>query len=307
MNNYFSLLENCCLCPRKCGVDRTKGERGYCNSGAGFEISSICIHKGEEPPISGKNGICNIFFTHCNLQCVFCQNSQISDNISSDSAQISLDDAVKQVTNILDKEINALGFVSPTHFLPQVISIVEAVREAGYNPVTVWNSNAYELPEMINLLDDHIDVFLPDLKYSDEDISSEYSDASDYPSVAEEAIKKMIAMRGPGLICDDNSMAARGMLLRHLVLPSHTRESIEVLRIIAENLSVKIPVSLMSQYHPAHRTGIFPKLSRYVSAAEYKKVHDAMLGFGLSGWIQEYDSPGNYLPDFRKKHPFAKE
>ncbi len=307
MNNYFSLLENCCLCPRKCGVNRIKGERGYCNSGAGFEISSICIHNGEEPPISGENGICNIFFTHCNLQCVFCQNHQISDNSTSEVAQISLDNTVKQIAYILDQGINAIGFVSPTHFLPQVIAIISTVREKGYNPVTVWNSNAYELPEILELPDEHIDIFLPDFKYSDENLSLKYSDAPGYPLIAETAISKMIAMRGPKLICDNNGMAARGMLLRHLVLPSHTKESIEVLRIIAENLSVKVPVSLMSQYHPAHKAGIFQKLNKLVSAAEYKKVYNAMLCFGLSGWVQEYDSPENYMPDFCKKHPFEKE
>lgn len=307
MNRYFSLLENCCLCPRMCGVNRLKGERGYCNCGAGFEISSICIHKGEEPPISGKKGICNIFFYHCNLQCVFCQNHQISDNNVKVSTNLSLDDAVDEITKILNKGINAIGFVSPTHFLPQATAIINTVRDEGYNPVTVWNSNAYELPEMLEVLDDLIDVFLPDFKYSDKELSAKYSDAEDYPAVAEVAIKKMISMKGPRLICDDDGLAVRGMLLRHLVLPSHSDQSTAILKTIANSLSVKMPVSLMSQYHPAHKSGIFDELNKYICAAEYKKVYTAMMDLGLSGWIQQYDSPGNYMPDFNKKHPFGKE
>ena len=307
MSDFFYLLENCELCPRKCGANRLKGERGYCNSGAGFEISSICIHNGEEPPISGKLGICNIFFPHCNIQCVFCQNCQISDNKTFIKSPLTLNNVVDQIISILNRGINILGFVSPTHYLPQVIAITEAVRKRGYEPVTLWNSNAYELPEILGLLDESIDVFMPDFKYSDNDLAERFSDATDYPGVAEKAIQKMIQMRGARLICDENGLAYRGMIIRHLVLPGHPGNSLSALRTIAENLSANIPVSLMSQYHPEHQAQKFPEIYRRVSGSEYKAVTDEYMLLELSGWFQEPESAEFYLPDFNKNHPFEKE
>ena len=307
MSDLFYLLENCELCPRKCSVNRRAGERGYCNSGDGYEIASICIHKGEEPPLSGKNGICNVFFSHCNLQCVYCQNYQISNNSTTPETIMELDEVVGQIEDILNKGIGIVGFVSPTHFLPQVVAIVQRLLNDGYSPVTVWNSNAYELPEKIELLNEHIDVFMPDYKYSSSAISEKYSDAPGYPEIAETAIKKMMQMRGPRLLCDENGLAFRGMLLRHLVLPGQSQQSITILRNIEKNLSVKIPISLMSQYVPLNKAAGYNEINRKINHDEYCMVVNEMNRIGLTGWIQEFESADFYMPDFKLINPFGEE
>jgi putative pyruvate formate lyase activating enzyme len=217
----------------------------------------------------------------------------------------TLNEVTEQIVKILEKGINSLGFVSPTHFLPQAIAITEAVRSKGHSPVTVWNSNGYELPECLELLDPYVDIFLPDFKYSDERVSEKYSDAPAYPQIALAALKKMQEMRGTRLLLDDNGQGYRGMLIRHLVLPGSSDQSCGVLRTIAEDLSLKIPVSLMSQYHPCHRAAAFPEINRTVGLAEYRLVKNEMQKLGLAGWVQEPESAGYYLPDFHSNNPFA--
>lgn len=305
MSNCFYLLEKCALCPRKCGVNRLRGEMGYCNSGAGYEIASVCIHRGEEPPISGDKGICNVFFPHCNLQCVYCQNHQISDNHSHAYKTVSLEQITGDIAAILKKGIPAVGFVSPTHYLPQVVAIISGLRIQGFQPVTVWNSNGYERPEMIEILDEYIDIFMPDFKYAGNELALWLSGSPDYPATALAAIRKMKEMRGPRLLLDDNGQAYRGMLIRHLILPGHIEQSCKVLRHIAHEISHRIPVSLMSQFHPGHKSTDYGELSRTLTAQEYAEVQKEMERLGLSGWLQNPESAGFYLPDFNHKNPFS--
>ena len=169
---YAGILEElraCNICPRKCNANRFTGRKGYCKSGTEFSISSICIHRGEEPVISGSKGICNVFFTNCNLQCVFCQNWQISDNRLDHSNEfMKLEEVLRQIINILDTGINMLGFVSPGHFIPQMKIIVKALSDRGYHPTVVYNSNCYDDVEQLKKLEGMIDVYLPDFKYMDE-------------------------------------------------------------------------------------------------------------------------------------------
>jgi len=299
-------LRTCNICPRKCNADRISEKKGYCKSGTEFSISSICIHRGEEPVISGSKGICNVFFTNCNLQCVFCQNWQISDNsLDHSSEHMDLDEVLRQITLILDTGINILGFVSPGHFIPQMKIIVNTVKYKGYEPTIVYNSNGYDDVEQLKLLEGMVDVYLPDFKYMDNRIAARYSDAKDYPEIALNAHKEMFRQMGSNLIVDNEGYAMRGMLIRHLVLPGHSENSMEVLEAIADELSPNVHVALMSQYYPSHRSRDYKPLSQEVDPKEYKKIVKKMTDLGIThGYVQGIESSGHYRPDFETNHPF---
>ena len=299
-------LSHCTLCPRKCGVNRFSDKLGFCKSDATFRISSVCVHKGEEPAISGEKGICNIFFPHCNLQCIYCQNSDISRNdtcILTDS--ISYSQLIEKICSVLDQTENVVGFVSPSHYIPQMLAIIRGIKETGRNPVFVYNTNGYDRVESLKLLEGIVDVYLPDFKYADVDLASRYSQAGDYPEVALVAIREMYRQKGSALILNDRGLAGSGMILRHLVLPGVVLQSIEVLRLIASELSPKLHVSLMSQYYPTELVRNNSELNRTISPEEYKQVVDAFYEFGFyRGWIQDLESHATYRPDFLEDQPF---
>jgi putative pyruvate formate lyase activating enzyme len=312
--DYSSFLEpletlrDCCSCPRNCHADRFSSKPGYCKSSASFNISAVCIHKGEEPVISGKDGICNIFFTNCNLQCIYCQNWQISTNRNDrNSTEMSLEIVIGKITDILDRGINMIGFVSPSHFIPQVKIIINILNSLGYHPVKVYNTNGYDKPETIKSLEGIIDVYLPDFKYMDPLLSIEYSDAADYPDVASLAIREMYRQKGSVLHLSENETAESGIIIRHLVLPGHVENSLKVLQFIAQELSPKLHISLMSQYNPVPGVSYHPILRKPLNKREYDVVVDEMNNLGFSyGWIQKLDSRDNYQPDFLRKHPFER-
>ncbi len=301
-----SVLEHCTVCPRECRADRFSGGTGYCRTDAGFNVASICIHNGEEPSISGVKGICNVFFSGCNLHCIYCQNHEISQpdsvlcNSESDMAVI-----IDRIEAILAGGIGSVGFVSPSHMVPQVKAIIRQLNSRGLTPVMVYNTNSYDKVETIRSLEGLIDVYLPDYKYVTSELASVLSGAADYPEVALRAIKEMYFQKGSRLILDDNGVAENGMLIRHLVLPGQAEESKKVLRSIAEELSPGVNISLMSQYHPIAAVGNHPFLNRPVYREEYDSVVKTMEELGFrNGWIQDMDSNLNYRPDFKKDHPF---
>jgi putative pyruvate formate lyase activating enzyme len=304
--NDRKILENCTLCPRECRVNRFRGGSGYCGTDAWMNISAICIHRGEEPSISGENGICNIFFSGCNLHCLYCQNHEISHRgLVKVKPAMELQSVLDQIEDILSKGINAVGFVSPSHVVPQVRAIINGLNLRGLKPVTVYNTNSYDKPETIRSLSGLIDVYLADYKYVTNELSEEYSDASNYPAVALKAIKEMYYQKGSVLRTDEKGIAENGMIIRHLVLPGHAQESKSVLSTLAEELSTGIHLSLMSQYHPTPHVRNHPVLNRALYKSEYEAVVEEMdkLGF-RNGWVQDMDSFQNYQPDFRKEHPF---
>lgn len=300
-------LRNCTLCPRGCKVNRLEGPKGYCKTDGGMNIASICIHMGEEPVISGNEGICNIFFTGCNLRCIFCQNHEISRCKPSEKMVLNdFDLILNQIEAILGKGVPSLGFVSPSHVIPQVKAILRGVKERGLKPITVYNTNGYDTFETIRSLTGLIDVYLPDYKYVTPELSKAFSDASDYPEIAFRAIKEMYYQKGSTLSLDNSGRAENGLLIRHLVLPGHAEESKKVLRTIAEELSPGIHLSLMSQYHPTDAVAQHPTLNRSLYKEEYEEVVREMelLGF-RNGWVQDMDSNVNYRPDFGKENPFG--
>ena len=302
----ISALSSCTLCPRECGADRFSGGDGYCGTDAGLNIASVCIHRGEEPPVSGPHGICNIFFAACNLQCIYCQNHDISRPGSGcRQAGMGYEEALDIIGNILSGGIKAVGFVSPSHVVPQVKAIIRGLRKRGFSPVTVYNTNGYDKLETLRSLGDYIDVWLPDFKYVNPEIALSFSDAYDYPEVALRALKEMYFQKGSSLHLDESGMAERGILIRHLVLPGLAEESRRVLRTIASELSPGLSISLMSQYHPVPAVIGHETLGKGITAEEYRSVVEEMERLGFrNGWIQDPDSSGNYLPDFSKGHPF---
>ena len=302
----IDLLSHCTICPRNCGVNRLNKPAGYCNSNAGFNISSICIHKGEEPVISGSKGICNIFFPHCNLQCIFCQNHDISVNTSVLFTHLmEFDDVINKICETLEQTENIVGFVSPSHYVPQMLAIIRGVKKKGKSPVFVYNTNGYDKVETLKMLEGIIDVYLPDFKYIDAELAFRYSKVKDYPEIVAEALKEMYRQKGTSLIINDNGIAESGIIIRHLILPGATDQSIEVLKFIANELSPKLHISLMSQYYPAHKAINNPELGRNLTEEEYFKVTEAFhkLGF-YRGWIQDLGSHNNYRPDFFSKIHF---
>lgn len=305
-NNDRLILENCTLCPRECGINRFEGATGYCGTDAGLNIATVCIHRGEEPVISGPAGICNIFFAGCNLKCLYCQNHEISQCGSvNGNTGTDLEEVLDKIISMLSAEITAIGFVSPSHVVPQVKAIIRGLNSRGYKPITVYNTNSYDKLETIQSLSGLIDVYLPDYKYSTKEIASVYSDASDYPGIALKAIKEMYYQKGSSLAIDEYNRAENGLLIRHLVLPGHVEESKKVLFSIAEELSPGVHLSLMSQYHPTAPVNQHPILNRPLYKAEYESVVETMEALGFrNGWVQDMDSYQNFRPDFSRENPF---
>jgi putative pyruvate formate lyase activating enzyme len=303
----FSLLNSCSLCPRDCGVNRFEGGSGYCRSDAAYAVASICIHRGEEPVISGEHGICNIFFPHCNLQCIFCQNYQISRNYEVQGGRKStLDEIIGNVKGFLESGCKSVGFVTPTHYLPHVHAIIDRLHAGDLYPVTVYNTNGYEKAEMLQSLEEKIDVYLPDFKYMDAETAGRYSGAYDYPDVAKHSLREMYRQKGSNVILSDTGLVQKGLIIRHLVLPGQVNESKRILRWIAEELSPWVHISLMAQYHPPEGIVCPPPLNRRLTSEEYESIIEEMESLGFcNGWIQELDSSLDYNPDFCRDHPFS--
>ncbi len=306
---YHNALKHCLICPRQCGADRFSEKLGYCQSNASFNIGSICLHRGEEPVIGGESGICNVFFTRCNLQCVYCQNFQISRNHGKIiEHRLELPEIIRNIVRILESGCNTLGFVSPSHHILQMKAIIHALHEIGKNPIIVMNTNAYDRVETLKELEDWVDIYLPDIKYADSTLAKAYSDAADYPEIAFRAVREMYRQKGAMLYQNENGQAISGLIIRHLVLPGHSDDSIAVLRRMSEDISTSVHISLMAQYYPTEAVKAHPTLSRKLFAEEYGKVIDEMHGLGFyQGWIQEMDSPQHYQPDFMQAHPFERD
>jgi putative pyruvate formate lyase activating enzyme len=293
------------------------------------------IHKGEEPPISGEKGIVNLFFPSCNMQCIYCQNYEISQS-GTQGTVMTLDEVCDAIIELLPMSEGNLGFVSPSHFVPQMVSIIEELWKRGHHPTIVYNTNGYDLPETIMSLEGFVDVWLPDFKYSDDNLAVELSEATGYSDYASAALQAMVHQVGTTLQTDDRGIAQRGIIVRHLVLPGFVQNSIGVLKLLSEKLSPNIYISLMSQYYPPSQIISPPKLGGVttlqlgggglstsvrkskienrksllhpITHSEYQKVIDAFHSFGFSrGWLQDYDSNLSYRPDFSRKIPFGED
>ncbi len=299
------LYTSCNLCPQNCDANRFENETNFCRIDEKFHIASITIHTGEEPVLSGKKGICNVFFTHCNLQCIYCQNYQISNNNTSGTHILSLQKIIEKIIDILDMGITHLGFVSPSHQIVQMIEIINELHRQNYFPTIIYNTNAYDKITTLKLIEPLIDIYLPDFKYSDDRLAEIYSQAPYYNDIATNAIFEMIRQKGNLLTFDKNGLANSGVIIRHLILPNHFENSINLLKTIAENFGTGITISIMAQYFPTEKVKNHPQLGRTLTESEYHQVIQAIdeLGFE-NGFIQDLESAGCYQPDFEKENPF---
>jgi putative pyruvate formate lyase activating enzyme len=271
------MLSPCVACPRECRVDRLGGEVGFCRSGAEARVASANLHFGEEPPLSGGGGSGTIFFSGCNLRCLFCQNFPISRlGVGNGFSAAKLADAMLGLQRRGAENIN---FVTPSHVVPQMVQGIALAARRGLRVPICFNSNGYEKVETIRLLDGIVDVYLPDFKYADEAPAVELSEAPDYARIAEDAIAEMYRQVGP-LVTDERGIARRGLIVRHLILPDGKAATGQVLRRLARRIGTDFDLSLMTQYFPAHRAHACVTMARRVSREE---IDEALRGFDDSG------------------------
>jgi len=305
----LSPLESCCtLCPRNCRVDRSSGQVGICQTGNLARVSVGLLHYGEEPALSGRGtaagsrGSGTIFFSGCNLKCLFCQNYQLSWLNEGD---LKTDEQLAQLMLWLQAQgaLN-INLVSPTHVVLPILRALRIAYSQGLSIPLVWNSNGYESLEVIEQLRGIVDIYLPDLKYVSSELSKKYSGAPDYFEQARLALQEMYCQQ-PDLILDEQEIARSGLIIRHLVLPGHTADSIKVLEWIATNLSTSVGLSLMSQYHPCFKAPA--ELRREITAEEYRQVMNRALELGFEHLFlqpEPFEDDEHLVPDFRRKNPF---
>ena len=284
----YQLLESCRVCPRECGVNRLKNDKlGFCRSGLNPVISSVSPHHGEEPPLSGTKGSGTIFFTNCNLRCVYCQNYPISQ--MGAGAERTTGELACQMLWLQEQGCHNVNLVTPTHFMPQILKALGIALERGFRLPLVYNTSGYDSLESLKLLDGIVDVYLPDMRYSDDPTSLKYSIAPHYPEINRVAVKEMYRQVG-NLVMDEDGIAKRGLIIRHLILPCGLSGTERIMKFLAEEISKDVYISLMSQYFPAFKAHEFKELSRRITAEEYEEAYQIMHKYGLeNGWVQEFD------------------
>ena len=280
----YEILRECRLCPRECGVNRGKGEKGFCRAGTELTISSFHAHFGEEPPISGRLGSGTIFFTHCNLRCVFCQNYPISH--LGNGNEVSSSVFSQMMLNLQEKGCHNLNLVTPTVFVPQILAGLLLAVQGGLNIPLVYNCSGYDKVETLKLLEGIIDIYMPDIKYGGREEGKKYSSASDYFEVTKKAVREMYRQVGD-LRLDKKGIARRGLLVRHLVLPNKLAGTRRVFDFLAKEISTATYVSIMNQYFPAYRAEEFEELNRRITDKQYREALCTARELGLEkGWQQ---------------------
>ena len=286
------ILSHCTLCPRQCGVDRYTST-GFCGEGAEVRAAKAYLHMWEEPCISGTNGSGTVFFTGCSLRCVFCQNYTISQQ--GTGKPLSAAELADVFLRLEGQGAHNINLVTAAHFVPQILDALDLCRDRLTIPV-VYNSSGYELPGTIDMLRGYVDIFIPDFKYFSPEVSARYSAAPDYYEYASAAVRKMAGITGRPVI--ENGIMKSGVIVRHMILPSHRRDSEAVLRSLAD-IKDDILLSLMSQYTPFYKAKDFHEIDRRIYSYEYGKVLDTVNDIGFEGYMQERSSAKEeYTPDF---------
>jgi len=277
-------LSSCQLCPRRCEINRLDNEKGFCGAGKNAVVYTYGLHFGEEPPISGSKGSGAIFFSYCAARCVYCQNYKFSQlgkgNIVSDSELAYI------MLGLQKKGAHNVNLVTPTHFVPQIINAVHIARRAGFSLPIIYNTNGYELPETLALLEGTVDIYLPDMRYSNNALAMKYSSVPNYVTYNRKAVK--IMYRQVGNLVIKNGIAKKGLIIRHLVLPNNIAGTRETLQFIKSEISIDAHISLMGQYYPVFNAGQYPEINRQIQDAEYENAIEIMqeLGF-MNGWYQK--------------------
>lgn len=290
------IMEACYICPRNCGVDRSRSV-GFCGAGNLSVVSKKMMHMWEEPCISGTKGSGTVFFAGCNLRCVYCQNHKISSQVVG---EIVNDERLAEIFIELEQQgAHNINLVNPTHFAKNIIRAIDIAREKGLKIPFVYNTNAYENIKTLKEMSGRIDVYLPDIKYISGEFSTKYSSSSDYFQFASKAVIEMYNQVGTPQF-NNEGLIEKGLIIRHLILPSLSKESLKVLDWINENLPKSIFVSLMSQYIPLFKASDYKEINRKITTFEYNRVIDHFYKIGLTnGYMQEKDSAvTDYIPDF---------
>lgn len=281
----IELLEKCEICPHKCKIDRTKNQVGRCKSKDTVKLALASIHNFEEPCISGGNGSGTVFFSNCNLSCEFCQNYEISQQ--GLGKEISIERLAEVFIEQQEKGVDNINLVSPTSYVVQIIEAIKIAKNKGLKIPIIYNTNGYENIETLKLLEGYIDVYLPDLKYEENDLAKKYSKVENYFEIATSAIKEMYRQVKENKY-DENGIIKKGIIIRHLILPNHTENSKKVLKWIAENMPKNITVSVMAQYFPTYNAKKIKDINRKITIYEYQKIENYLYSLDLeNGYIQE--------------------
>lgn len=281
----FKMLESCSICPRRCKVNRLKDEKGFCRTGFKPKVYNFMAHLGEEPPVSGRNGSGTIFFSNCNMACAYCQNYEFSQ--MGEGREVDFEELAKLMVQLQDVGSHNINLVTPTHVLPQILNALRIAVSCGLKIPIVYNTGGYELAEVIKLLDGIVDIYLPDMRYADNNLAIKYSGSPDYPEYNQEAVRQMYRQSGIAKI-DKEGIIKRGLIIRHLVLPNNISGTDKVMRFIRDELSPDTYISLMSQYFPCYKAGQLPEISRRITDEEYEEAKGIMQSYGLNnGWLQE--------------------
>ncbi len=287
--------KQCTLCPHKCKVDRNINI-GRCKAGDKIEIGGTSLHKFEEPCISGANGSGTVFFSKCNLNCVFCQNYEISNLGNGKKIE------VEELSNIFlkqqEKNAENINLVSPTIYADKIVEAIKIAKEKGLKIPIIYNTNGYENIETLKKLDGYIDVYLPDLKYYYEELAIKYSKVQNYFKIATEAIKEMYKQVGSPKF-DENGMIKKGLIIRHLVLPNNLENSKKVLKWIKENIDEKVYVSIMTQYFPTYKAQEYQEINRKINKEEYVEIENYIYDLGIeNGYMQDFseENEEQYVP-----------
>lgn len=292
--NVRKMLEKCVICPHNCGVNRLDGQVGRCKSRDTVKIALYSTHNFEEPCISGKKGSGTVFFSNCNMNCVFCQNYEISQQ--GKGREISIEELAEIFIKQQEKNVENINLVTPTSYVPQIIEAIKIAREKGLKIPIVYNTNGYEKVKTLKMLEGYIDIYLPDLKYSDDLLAKRLSKVDNYFEIATNAIREMHRQTGRAIFNDDGIMQ-KGMIIRHLVLPNHILNSRRVLKWINDNMS-DVYVSVMAQYFPTYKAKEIEDINRKLTKEEYEEIENYLYRLNLeNGYIQELgEHEEEYVP-----------
>jgi putative pyruvate formate lyase activating enzyme len=305
------MLRSCNVCPLDCGNNRIENQLARCFSGRLPIVSSYTPHFGEEPPLVGTKGAGNVFFGNCNLRCAYCQNYQISQTHKEQfKNEVTHERLAEMLLELQERGCHNINFVSPTHFAPQMARSILIAAQKGLRLPIVYNTNAYDAVSVLRLLDGIVDIYLPDLKYADDESGYLYSKVSGYKEFSRAALREMYRQTGDGLVFDENGLLKRGLVVRLLVLPNDIGSVNESIEWIRDELSPRVAISLMAQYYPTHQAASnkrYVLLSRRIRESEWLKATAALEELGMEeGWVQEFDgAPFYYRPNFNDaEHPF---
>lgn len=290
--------DNCILCPRNCGINRDSGDRGFCGESSSVRIARAALHFWEEPVISGDKGSGTVFFTGCNLKCIFCQNASIAT--SEVGKEVSIETLAEIFLKLQEQGANNINLVTASHYVTQVAQSIRIARKLGLTIPIVYNTSSYEKPEALQLLDGLVDIYLPDFKYMDTKLAKVYSKAEDYPEVVKVAIAKMYRQVGKPVFDADTGLMCKGVIVRHLVMPGAVGNAKAVIDYLYETYGDDIYISLMNQYTPMKEFAEYPKLNRKVTKREYEKVIQYALDLGVeNAFIQEGETAQeSFIPAF---------